>query len=150
MWGLLSILSLHSNEFINSILQEHKCNILFIIWYENYFEIKILGVKMFRLYRQLCYGHHPIMLLNILTTCGLSILIHSFISSPMWLYLINHIYTTTWMDFLFQINSKSQGQFHKTIQRLLKFIISHYTTLTNFSMKYLTMCKVYTDVGGIK
>ena len=26
----------------------------------------------------------------------------------------------------------------------------HYTTLTNFSMKYLIMCKVYTDVGGIK
>ena len=25
-----------------------------------------------------------------------------------------------------------------------------YTTLTNFSTKYLVMCKVYTDVGGIK
>ena len=25
-----------------------------------------------------------------------------------------------------------------------------YTTLTNFSTKYLQMCKVYTDVGGIK
>ena len=25
-----------------------------------------------------------------------------------------------------------------------------YTTLTNVSMKYLMMCKVYTDVGGIK
>ena len=25
-----------------------------------------------------------------------------------------------------------------------------YTTLTNFSTKYLMMCKVYTDVGGIK
>ena len=25
-----------------------------------------------------------------------------------------------------------------------------YTTLTNFSMIYLMMCKVYTDVGGIK
>ena len=25
-----------------------------------------------------------------------------------------------------------------------------YTTLTNFSTKYLTMCKVYTDEGGIK
>ena len=25
-----------------------------------------------------------------------------------------------------------------------------YTTLTNFSMKYHLMCKVYTDVGGIK
>ena len=26
----------------------------------------------------------------------------------------------------------------------------HYTTLTDFSTKYLTMCMVYTDVGGIK
>ena len=25
-----------------------------------------------------------------------------------------------------------------------------YTTFTNFSMKYLVMCKVCTDVGGIK
>ena len=25
-----------------------------------------------------------------------------------------------------------------------------FTTLTNFSTKYLVMCKVYTDVGGIK
>ena len=25
-----------------------------------------------------------------------------------------------------------------------------YTTFTNFSMKYLAMCMVYTDVGGIK
>ena len=27
---------------------------------------------------------------------------------------------------------------------------NNYTTLTNLSTKYLTMCKVYTDVGGIK
>ena len=26
----------------------------------------------------------------------------------------------------------------------------NYTTFTNFSMKFLVMCKVYTDVGGIK
>ena len=26
----------------------------------------------------------------------------------------------------------------------------NYTNLTNFSTKYLVMCKVYTDVGGIK
>ena len=25
-----------------------------------------------------------------------------------------------------------------------------YTTFTNFSMKYLVMCKVYTDVSGIE
>ena len=29
-------------------------------------------------------------------------------------------------------------------------IVLLYTTFTSFSMKYLTMCKVYTDVGGIK
>ena len=29
-------------------------------------------------------------------------------------------------------------------------INKNYTTLTNFSTKYLTMYKVYTDVGGIK
>ena len=27
---------------------------------------------------------------------------------------------------------------------------SNYTTLTDFSTKYFMMCKVYTDVGGIK
>ena len=32
----------------------------------------------------------------------------------------------------------------------LGLIINIYTTLTDFSMKYLLMCKVYTDVGGIK
>ena len=26
----------------------------------------------------------------------------------------------------------------------------YYTTLTDFSTNYLVMCKVYTDVGGIK
>ena len=30
------------------------------------------------------------------------------------------------------------------------FVIAFYTTFTNFSMKYHLMCKVYTDVGGIK
>ena len=33
---------------------------------------------------------------------------------------------------------------------MILYVISHYTTFTNFSMKYLMMCKVYTDVGGIK
>ena len=28
--------------------------------------------------------------------------------------------------------------------------ILSYTTLTNFSMNYLMVCKVYTDIGGIK
>ena len=28
--------------------------------------------------------------------------------------------------------------------------VPFYTTLTNFSTKYIVMCKVYTDVGGIK
>ena len=29
-------------------------------------------------------------------------------------------------------------------------LVYYYTTLSNFSTKYLVMCKVYTDVGGIK
>ena len=33
---------------------------------------------------------------------------------------------------------------------LTKDNMENYTTLTNFSTKYLVMCKVYTDVGGIK
>ena len=32
----------------------------------------------------------------------------------------------------------------------LQFYNKVYTTLTNFSTKQLTICKVYTDVGGIK
>ena len=30
------------------------------------------------------------------------------------------------------------------------FYAGSYTTLANFSMNYLVMCEVYTDVGGIK
>ena len=33
---------------------------------------------------------------------------------------------------------------------LLPLFMEVYTTLTNFSIKYLMMCKVYTDVAGIK
>ena len=32
----------------------------------------------------------------------------------------------------------------------LNTFIHYYTTLTTFSTKYLMMCKVYTDVDGIK
>ena len=32
----------------------------------------------------------------------------------------------------------------------LMYGLTIYTTLTNFSTKYIVMCKVYTDVGGIK
>ena len=35
-------------------------------------------------------------------------------------------------------------------KRQTESVILVYTTLTNFSTKYLVMCKVYTDVGGIK
>ena len=44
----------------------------------------------------------------------------------------------------------------KTLGFAFQFITSpsgpvkYYTTLTNFSMKYLVMCNVYKDVGGIK
>ena len=37
-----------------------------------------------------------------------------------------------------------------TIYMIQDQAIYYYTTLTNFSAKYLVMCKVYTDVGGIK
>ena len=58
-----------------------------------------------------------------------------------------------------------RGKFHenKTIRNdeiilSLLMLVNHafvanilvYTTLTNFSTKHLVMCKVYTDVGGIK
>ena len=33
-----------------------------------------------------------------------------------------------------------------TMNQVIKYF---YNTLTNFSTKYLVMCKVYTDVGGI-
>ena len=33
---------------------------------------------------------------------------------------------------------------------MLSVIISIYTTFTNLSMQYHLICKVYTDVGGIK
>ena len=36
-----------------------------------------------------------------------------------------------------------------SLQRFF-WIYKLYTTLTNFSTKFLVMCKVYTDVGGIK
>ena len=32
----------------------------------------------------------------------------------------------------------------------MKSIFEIYTTLTNFRTNYRVMCKVYTDVGGIK
>ena len=38
----------------------------------------------------------------------------------------------------------------KMQMRLVLFALFIYTTLTNFSTKYLMMCNVYTDVGGIK
>ena len=43
----------------------------------------------------------------------------------------------TWIYFTIQIFSIDSA--------VVKIL---YTTLTNFSTKYLTMCKVYTDVGG--
>ena len=38
---------------------------------------------------------------------------------------------------------------HKLTKRTVKIKFT-YTTLTNLSANYLLMCKVYTDVGGIK
>ena len=53
----------------------------------------------------------------------------------------------------FNTENNSIFVFWKNTYMRLKFrkqVILHYTTLTNFSTKYLVMCKVYTDVGGIK
>ena len=41
-------------------------------------------------------------------------------------------------------------QLLKTVAFLLQFGILFYTTLTNFSTKYLVMCKVYAGGGDIK
>ena len=50
--------------------------------------------------------------------------------------------------------NKSNIYTYQQVMNLLIFCrltnLKLYTTLTNFSMKYLMMCKVYTDVGGIK
>ena len=43
----------------------------------------------------------------------------------------------------------SKASLVNLIQRSRTWYIYFYTTLTNFSTKYLVMCKVYTDVGGI-
>ena len=37
-----------------------------------------------------------------------------------------------------------------TCSLIIKMDSSYYTTFINFSMKYLVMCKVFTDAGGIK
>ena len=36
------------------------------------------------------------------------------------------------------------------LANLKQLSLTTFTNLTNFSTKYLMMCKVYTDVGGIK
>ena len=46
-------------------------------------------------------------------------------------------------------DSSRRQSFSEFIYRLFKRSWI-YTTFTNFSMRYLMMCKVYTDVGGIK
>ena len=39
----------------------------------------------------------------------------------------------------------------ENLEKVWKYSINpFYTTLTNFSTKYLVMCNVYTGVGGIK
>ena len=48
---------------------------------------------------------------------------------------------------LFMMFWVMRGHNQETIPNVHIYV---YTTFTNFSMKYLVMCKVYTDVGGIK
>ena len=45
----------------------------------------------------------------------------------------------------------TSGPGYPTYDYILDFLcMPVYTSLTNFSTKYLVVCKVYTDVGGIK
>ena len=57
-------------------------------------------------------------------------------------------------DFLRNILKRNYSPYSTLMTMYLPGAISCsnvlYTTLTNFSMIYLMMCKVYTDVGGIK
>ena len=53
-----------------------------------------------------------------------------------------------WLIFCVQFSADLKLTFEITDWKFK--INTIYTTLTNFSMKYLMMCKVYTYVGGIK
>ena len=56
--------------------------------------------------------------------------------------MLVYIFVTRWAlhDILFRLVYLVVGE---------RYVRLNYTTLTNFSTKYLMMCKVYTDVGGI-
>ena len=55
-----------------------------------------------------------------------------------------------------QYSKVEKNPFVERVRRITKFpVITNdpnplYTTLANFSTKYLVLCRVYTDVGGIK
>ena len=52
------------------------------------------------------------------------------------------------MPILFRVFIEMYPRYFYSFIQAVK--ISDYTTFTNFSMKYLMMCMVYTDIGGIK
>ena len=52
------------------------------------------------------------------------------------------------MGFLMISEYQTPSPVHPSI--ICVSVTHHYTTLTNFSTKYLVMCNIYTDVGGIK
>ena len=51
---------------------------------------------------------------------------------------------------LLHANNKGADQHAQLRSQLALESVMAYTTFTNFSMKYLVMCKVCTDIGGIK
>ena len=54
-----------------------------------------------------------------------------------------------------ELTTTDQQPYHLLLLKNTKMFSSHgdfltYTTLTNLNTKYLVMCNVYTDVGGVK
>ena len=56
--------------------------------------------------------------------------------------------STLGMRGFFNVIKESKGA--KILNRYNQWDMPYYTTITNFSTKYLVMRKVYTDVSGIK
>ena len=75
------------------------------------------------------------------------------LKKPIFKYTLNK-YHVHWLSSFKHLNLPISTKIPVTIWQIIymitKFVSWTYTTFTNFSMKYLVMCKVYTDVGGIK
>ena len=53
-------------------------------------------------------------------------------------------------NFVFLIIRVQYKKVMRSDLKKMSWMLFFYTTFTNFSMEYYLMCKVYTDVGGIK